>query len=62
MIDDRPLPRHDGLARLVDVEFHAVELEQEIVRELDIGLVDLVDEQDRRRGRTNASHNLPREM
>ncbi len=46
---DRPLPRRHGLARLVDVELHAVELEQEIVGEFDVGLVDLVDQQHRRR-------------
>src|SRR5690606_17105234 len=45
--DDGPAPRPDGLARLVDVELHAVELLQQVVRELDIGLVDLVDEEDR---------------
>ncbi len=40
--------RFHRLARLVDEEFHAIELEQEIVREFDIGLVDLVDQQHRR--------------
>ena len=39
--------RLDRLAGLVDEELHAVEFEQEIVRELDIGLVDLVDQQHR---------------
>ena len=43
--DDRALPRPHGLAGLVDVELHAVELEQKVVRELDVGLVDLVDEE-----------------
>jgi hypothetical protein len=33
------------LARLVDVELHAVDLAQQVVRELDVGLVDLVDQQ-----------------
>ena len=42
--------RHHRLARLVDEEFHAIELEEEVVREFDIGLVDLVDEQHRRVG------------
>ena len=37
------------LRSLVDVELHAVEFEQQIVREFDIGLVDLVDQQHRRR-------------
>ena len=45
MTDHRALPRLDGLGGLVDVELHAVELEQEVVGELDVGLVDLVDEQ-----------------
>jgi hypothetical protein len=31
----------------VDIELHAVELAQQVVRELDVGLVDLVDEQHR---------------
>jgi hypothetical protein len=44
---DGALPCPDGLAGLVDEEFHTVELEQQIVRELDVGLVDLVDEQHR---------------
>jgi len=33
------------LGGLVDVEFHAVEFLQQIVRELDVGLVDLVDQE-----------------
>ena len=41
----RPVPGPHELARLVDVELHAVELAQQIVRELDVGLVDLVDQQ-----------------
>ena len=48
---DGAQPRLDHLAGLVDEELHAVELLQEVVRELDVGLVDLVDEQDRARGR-----------
>ena len=35
----------DRLVGLVDEEFHAIELLQEVVRELDVGLVDLVDQQ-----------------
>ena len=35
----------DRLVRLVDVELHAVELLQQVVGELDVGLVDLVDQQ-----------------
>ena len=42
--DDRPMPRADQLLRLVDVEFHAVELAQQVVRKLDVGLVDFVDQ------------------
>src|SRR4029450_31162 len=45
--DDRALLGGNRLFQLVDEELHAVEFEQEIVRELDIGLVDLVDQQDR---------------
>ncbi len=45
--DDGPVPGPDRLAGLVDEELHAIELLQEIVREFDIGLVDLVDQQDR---------------
>src|SRR5215467_5332184 len=44
---DRSMPGLDCAARLVDIEFHAVELEQQIVGELDIRLVDLVDQQNR---------------
>ena len=43
---DRALLGLDRLLRLVDVELHAIELEQQVVRELDVGLVDLVDQQD----------------
>ena len=43
--DDRPMFGLDGLMRLVDVELHAIEFLQQIVGELDVGLVDLVDEQ-----------------
>ena len=49
MIDDRAPPRLHGLAGLVDEELHAIELEQQVVRELDVGLVDLVDQQHRPR-------------
>jgi hypothetical protein len=45
--DDRPLAGDHRLLGLVDVELHAVKLEQQIVGELDVGLVDLVDQQDR---------------
>jgi hypothetical protein len=38
--------RPDRLAGLVDVELHPVEFLQEVVRELDVGLVDLVDQED----------------
>ena len=45
--DDGALLGLDRLVRLVNVEFHPVEFLQQVVRELDIGLVDFVDEQDR---------------
>ena len=41
------LVRLDRLARLVDEELHAIELLQQVVGELDVGLVDLVDQQHR---------------
>ena len=44
------MARLDELAGLVDVELHAVELSQKIIRELDVGLVDLVDQEHRRLG------------
>ena len=44
---DRAQARLDVLAGLVDEEFHAIEFEQQIVREFDVGLVDLVDQQHR---------------
>ena len=43
---DRTMRRADRLAGLVDEELHAVEFLQEVVGELDVGLVDLVDQQD----------------
>src|SRR5829696_8800064 len=46
---DRAPFRAHRLAGLVDVKLHAVELEQKVVRELDVGLVDLVDEEHRAR-------------
>ncbi|KIT74387.1 hypothetical protein QP62_00035, partial [Staphylococcus aureus] len=36
----------------VDVEFHPIELLEQVVRKLDIGLVDLVDQQHRQFGRS----------
>ena len=45
--DDRAMPRFDEFASLIDVELHAVDLAQQIIREFDIRLVDLVDQQDR---------------
>ena len=41
------MPGLDGFVRLVDVEFHAVELLQQVVGKLDVRLVDLVDQQHR---------------
>jgi hypothetical protein len=49
--DDRPDLGGDRLAGLVDVELHPIEFLQQVVRELDVGLVDLVDQQDRAHGR-----------
>ena len=45
--DDRPAPRVHGLAGLVDEELHAIEFLQQVVGKLDVGLVDLVDQQHR---------------
>jgi len=44
---DRAAARLHGLAGLVDEELHAIELEQQVVGEFDVGLVDLVDQQHR---------------
>ena len=44
--DDGPLPGGDGLLGLGDVELHLVQLPQQVVGELQVGLVDLVDEED----------------
>jgi hypothetical protein len=41
----RALRRDDLVAGLLDAEAHPIELVEQIVRELDVGLVDLVDEQ-----------------
>ena len=49
-------------SRLVDVELHAVELLQQVVGELDVGLVDLVDQQHGALAQVNASHSLPLRM
>jgi hypothetical protein len=43
--DHRAVASLHQLARLVDVEIHAIELAQQVVRKLDVGLVDFVDEQ-----------------
>ena len=58
----RPVLRDDHLARLVDVELHAVQFAQQVVRELDVGLVDLVDQQHARLGRVKACHSTPLTM
>ena len=47
--DQRPLLRFDELPGLVDVELHPVQLPQQVVGELDVGLIDLVDEEHHRR-------------
>ncbi|MNO50669.1 hypothetical protein D3C76_410500 [compost metagenome] len=44
--DDRALLGLDGLVDFVDVELHLVEFLQQVVGELDVGLVDFVDQQD----------------
>src|SRR5437762_5790846 len=46
--DQGPMPRLDGGLSLVDVELHAVELAQQIVGKLYVGLVDFVDQYYRR--------------
>src|SRR5256885_32822 len=50
--DDGAVRRLCQRFRLVDEEFHAVELAQEVVGKLDVGLVDLVDEEHDRRLRS----------
>ena len=44
--DDGALLRGDGLLGLRDIEFHLIQLPQQVVGELQVGLVDLVDQQD----------------
>jgi hypothetical protein len=44
--DDRAVPRGDLLAGLDDAEAHFVELTQQVVGKFEVGIVDLVDEQD----------------
>ena len=44
--DHRPVPGGDRLPRLRDVELHPVQFPQQVVRELQIRLVDLVDKED----------------
>ena len=48
---DRPVDGLHRLAGFVDMEFHPIELLQEVVGEFDVGLVDLVDQQHRQLGR-----------
>ena len=43
--DDRPVLCLDRLTGFVDEELHAIQLDQQIIGELDVGLVDLVDQQ-----------------
>ena len=53
----------DLLLRLGDEEAHAVELVQQVVGELEVGLVDLVDQAGSRAiGAANASPSGPRRM
>src|SRR3990167_5968715 len=44
--DDRPYFGFDRLVGLVNVELHLVEFLQQVVREIDVGLVDFIDQQD----------------
>jgi len=46
--DQRPMYRAHHFARFIDIKFHAVEFAQQVVGELDIGLVDFIDQQDLR--------------
>ena len=41
----RPVFRFDELARLVAIKLHAVDLAQQVVRELDIGFINLINQQ-----------------
>src|SRR3546814_20927762 len=43
--DDRAFLRGHRLVGLIDMEGHAIEFLEQIVREFDVGLVDLVDQQ-----------------
>ncbi len=43
--DDGTILRLDQLLRFIDIEFHAVEFLQQVIRKLDVRLVDLVDQQ-----------------
>ena len=43
--DDRPVLCLDRLTGFVNEELHAVQLDEKIIRELDVSLVDLVDQQ-----------------
>ena len=54
--DDRAFFRGDRLVGLVDVERHAIEFLEQVVREFDVGLVDLVDQQ---HGQLGRSERLP---
>src|SRR6516225_10917703 len=56
--DNGTSTRMNRFASFVDEEFHAIELLQEIVGKLDVGLVDFIDQQNP----MNASHSLPRLM
>src|SRR5467141_2957895 len=57
---NRTMPSLDRTARLVDVELHPIEFEQQIVRKFDVSLVDLVDQQDRRHWRLERLPELSR--
>src|SRR5438309_1579570 len=57
--DDWAVPGGDGALRLVDIEFHTIELKEQIVRELDICLVDLVDQEYRSLGRLERLPQFP---
>src|SRR5215472_4749291 len=57
---NRTMPSLDRAARLVDVELHPIELEQQVVRKFDVSLVDLVDQQNRRLSRLERLPELSR--
>src|SRR6185295_2913995 len=45
--NDGAVPGLDGLVRFVNIKLHAIEFLQQVIGELDVGLVDLIDQQHR---------------